>query len=69
MMKTMTIRNFVLSKNKKQAFYKGKEIIGCGVYGKPQYYWVDTKLLPNERGVSLWETHILYMAEPIQIID
>ena len=56
-MKKMTIRNFVLSKNKRQAFYKGKEIINCGLMGKPKYYWIE---------LETGETIELYMAETIQ---
>ena len=63
-MKTQTIRNFALSQNKSKAFYKGKEIIDCGVSGQPRYYWV---IVLNEKA-NMFETYELYMAEPIQVI-
>ena len=63
-MKTITIRNFALSNNKKQAFYQGKEIVDCGLSGEPRHYWV----IVLDKKANMFETHTLYMAEPVQVI-
>ena len=39
-MKKQGIRNFVLSINKKQAFYDGREIVECGHTGTLNTYWL-----------------------------
>jgi hypothetical protein len=37
---TMEIRNFVLSRKKRAAYYKGLEIEDCGITGTPGVYWI-----------------------------
>jgi len=64
-MKNMTIRNYALGKEKRQAFYQGKEIIDCGLLGRPRYYWIQ--VLDESKSIHP-ETIHLYMAEVIQVV-
>ena len=55
----ITVRNYVLMKNRPAGYYHGNEILDCGLMGRSCYYWIAT-----EGGY----VYHLYMADQIDII-
>ncbi len=55
-MKTMDLRNWVLSKNRKTGFdctgERGHQIVACGLMGEPNRYWIELEDGTRKTGLT-----------------